>query len=164
MIFFICKIKKKNREINFLSTHDLAFETWWYSKALVVCPPSLSIASLFCPGLLPALPLIYHSPTSNAFVLTIHFLYLLFVTFFMCALQAHTGMVGQQGSRAWDDEEKLTSVHFITWSQITSQNGFNSKHFLCHSSATFACSTPDVTVQRLTRDKDLPQSHNMSEI
>lgn len=28
MIFFICKIKNNNREINSLSIHDLAFEAW----------------------------------------------------------------------------------------------------------------------------------------
>lgn len=60
--------------------------------------------------------------------------YLLCVTSVMCSLQAHTGWVGQQGNHAWEEEEQLTSAHFITWPQITSLNHLDtfSRSFVCH--------------------------------
>lgn len=60
------------RRRNPISVHALAFGALWYSQALVVCPSSLNIASFLCPGLSAALPLICHSSTPSAFVLTLH--------------------------------------------------------------------------------------------
>lgn len=60
--------------------------------------------------------------------------FLLFVTCVTCSRQAHTGWVGQQVNRAWEEEEQLTSVHFITWSQISSLNHLDIlfQSFICH--------------------------------
>lgn len=146
---------RDGRQGNPISTHGLVFGALWESQALVICASSLFSSCFFsllrlagCSS--PDLSL------AHSWCLCSHTtpcLYLLFVMSVMRSLQAYTGWVRQQGTHAWEEEEQLTYVHFITWPQITSLNHLNtlSKSFiwhLCVLSSNSYCTLPAKVSQR----------------